>query len=224
MADEQEAQGTDEGTEDTGITVATGENSDSEASKDTTITSGNKEVDEQENTEESEAEDTKGDEAGKSDVPEKYDEFRLPEGLQMSEQRMTDFSEFAKDLGLTQEGAQQAIDFWNKAQLENIEAEKASHEASMNEWKQETLKDEIIGGNNIDETIANAAYFLQQYDTDDSLKELFETTGIGNNVAVVRLVSTLGGMMKEDGILSGAIRSGIETPVSAAKKMFPSAN
>ena len=44
-------------------------------------------------------------------APEKYEDFKVPEGMVLSDERKGKFSEHAKALGLTQESAQKALEF-----------------------------------------------------------------------------------------------------------------
>lgn len=163
--------------------------------------------------------DDKGDADGNKDAPGEYDEFTIPEGMELDKGAMDTFKPIAKELGLSQDQAQKLVDVYSNANADAQSTLATQIDALHESWKQEVKDDPILGGVKFDETIATARTFINGYG-DQKLTDVLNETGLGNHPAVVKLFYKLGRSVAEDNVNIGAIR-GQTGEISAANKMFP---
>ena len=123
------------------------------------------------------------------------------------------FQDLARELNLSQEKAQQVVDYEAKRQ-----AEQAEQFVNMrNDWLKEAKADKEIGGAKFDKAVDLAKTAIAQYGSPE-LTELLETYGLGNHPAVLRAFSRVGADLGEDSITTGALSP---APKSMAERMFP---
>ena len=207
--------------------------SDEESSK----TSDSKEDGDSEKKEEGDSKEDGEEETG---APEKYEAFDLPKGVTMSEEQFAETAEFAKSLNLTQEQAQQAVDYHNKV-IERI-SEQAVEQAKQErlnqqeQWVKDVKTDKEIGGDKMNDKVDKAMRVLNAFSdkaTDAAGKSVKGTngepmtkisvalaeSGFGNHPEMVRTFSRIGELIGEDRFLSGKAPQG--APKSQADAMFP---
>jgi hypothetical protein len=146
-------------------------------------------------------------------APAKYAEFKAPEGAAIDEPTMTEFKAMAKELDLTQEQAQHLLDFGGEKIKALAAAPYKAWSDLQTKWQAEIQADPEIGGTNMETTVASAARvyqlgpdnpFVKSAEEATALKDALNTTGSGNNPAIVRLFSRLGKMLGEPGTVTGA--------------------
>lgn len=143
--------------------------------------------------------DTEGKETEtKTEVPEEYGDFKVPEGMQLDKVMLEAFVPVFKDLGLDQEKAQKLIDAYAPlvAQREE-EAQKAKlkeFEDMVSGWKSETIKEL---GPKSKEALSFVAKVRDKFG-DEEVVQLMQDTGIGNHPAMVRFLIKIGKAISED--------------------------
>ena len=125
-----------------------------------------------------------GDQAKAGDepvVPEKY-EFKAPDGREFDQGVLEQFSEVAKELKLTQDGAQKVID-----KLSNAIAEKQANtmKAASEQWIQSVNADKEIGGAKLNENLSVAKKALETFGTPE-LRTLLNESGLGTHPEIIR--------------------------------------
>lgn len=162
-------------------------------------------------------------------APEKYEAFKLPEGVTINEPVMAEFQGVAKDMGLSQEGAQKLIDFHAKtlqdfAKATGEEQEKA-WKAVTDGWLEEAKNDKDFGGDKFNENVAVAKKALDAFDPlgqgkTSPLREMLDATGAGNNPALLKFLKAVGTAVGNDKIHVGSATSsdGVK-PVE--QRLFP---
>jgi len=140
-------------------------------------------------------------------APDRYDfTSLLGEGESIDEQNAEAFGEILRNIGVSQEGAEQIAKFgmgylqtMGDALLNHIDG---LQEAQAESWKEETVKEL---GSNFDTTIAKAGAGIEYLEKDiPNLREVLMMNGIGNNVALVKAFAMIGDLVAEDtGRLSG---------------------
>lgn len=140
-------------------------------------------------------------------APDRYDfTSLLGEGESIDEQNAEAFGEILRNIGVSQEGAEQIAKFgmgylqtMGDALLNHIDG---LQEAQAESWKEETVKEL---GSNFDTTIAKAGAGIEYLEKDiPNLREVLMVNGIGNNVALVKAFAMIGDLVAEDtGRLSG---------------------
>lgn len=159
------------------------------------------------------------DEDGKDEggAPESYEDFSLPEGVELSDEVVGAISETAKAANMTQEQAQLLVD----ARLEGVEAVKAQSEADVqamrDDWAEQSRNDSEIGGDKFKENLSVANKALEQFG-DDDFKALLNSSGAGNHPAVLRTFHRIGKAISEDRFITG---DSDQIEQSAAKKLYP---
>ena len=161
---------------------------------------------------------TDGDQAKAGDepvVPEKY-EFKAPEGREFDQAVIDQFSEVAKELKLTQEGAQKVID-----KLGNAFAEKQTNtlEAAKTEWVKSATADKEFGGEKLNENLATAKKALDTFGTPE-LRALLNESGLGNHPEIIRAFYRAGKQISEDRFVPGGI-GGSGAARDPAKSLYP---
>ena len=148
-------------------------------------------------------------------VPESYD-LKMPEGVQLDSAAAEEFTTIAKELKLDQAAAQKLADIGAKMATRQAEA----HAQLVETWTEQVKTDKEIGGDKLDENLGVARKAIDTFGSPE-LKELLNSTGLGNHPEFVKLAFKVGKAISEDRFVTGSPK-GPETDM--AKKMFPSMN
>lgn len=135
-------------------------------------------------------------------APEKYAEFKLPEGAQMDEARMGKFTTWAKTNNLSQENAQAALDLHTEMMQTQVANLQTSIQAQIEKWSNDSRADKEFGGDKFDENLAGAKRALDQFGTPE-LKTLLKQTGLGNHPEILRAFHRVGQAISQDGFAPG---------------------
>lgn len=120
--------------------------------------------------------------------------FEVPEGVTLNEGDLKQFTEIAKELELPQEHASKLVGL-------AIAREQARAEAFVKQvqtWADEVKADKELG---TDESIATAKKAIDLGPPE--LKELLNSTGLGNHPVVVRWALSVGKALSEDKFIAG---------------------
>lgn len=164
------------------------------------------------------AEDAKGDKA-KVGAPEKYADFKLPEGVEIDKSAMEGFLPLAKKLNLTQEQAQELVDFQASQVAHGQKASQEAWDTMQADWIKAAKTDKEIGGPAFNEHVGYAAKAIKQFGTPE-LKAALDATGVGNHPEFIRVFAKVGKAMSEDKFHIGGAEAP-STPKSLAERLFP---
>jgi hypothetical protein len=148
----------------------------------------------------------------------------MPEGYQVNDELLGEFSPVLKDLNLTQDQAQKVMDFAPKL----IEHTQRQTVASVLEtvglkdyptWAASLKTDPEIGGEKHAENLGLAAKAVAQFGSPE-LNAILKSTGLGNHPAMVRAFLRIGKAISEDGFVNGG---GAAAPASA-QSMYSKSN
>lgn len=155
------------------------------------------------------------DKGAQPSAPEKYEDFKLPEGIVFQPKDVDAFKAEAKELGLTQAAAQRLIDFQGKLAKQNADDLEADFKAQKAEWAAETVK--VLGPTHAEQM----AYAAKVRDTlgNPELTQLLKDTGLENRKEVVQFFIKVGKSISEDKLDEGS-RTAAQ-PESLAKRMYP---
>lgn len=146
-------------------------------------------------------EDGKPKDEGKKDepqgAPEAYADFKLPEGMDMDAEVLGEFKGLAKELNIPQDKAQQLIDFQAKLATKQAEEYQAAVTKQGEQWAAAVKSDPELGGENYDKSVASAVKVIQAFG-DDGLKELLNTSGLGNHPALFKFCHRVSQAISED--------------------------
>lgn len=154
-------------------------------------------------------------------APEAYTDFTLPEGFKLEGERAEVAQSLFRDLGLSQAGAQRAIDHFIKTVGEDAAMQQQAMEAAVTQQRDDWAKQAKVElGDNYDAEVAfakTAVHALQN----PKLVAAFDEQGWGNHPELIKAFATFGKMMR-DSPVDGIGNSGAEKP---AKKpwnvMYP---
>jgi len=140
--------------------------------------------------------------AAKTNAPEKYESFKLPEGFNADEKIMGDFMKTAKEYNLPQDKAQKFVDMASGLAQTIMSKQAEAQAAQITTWKQEITADKDFGGANLQKTLQMAHRGLEKY-ADPSLKQVISQTGWGSHPGLIKTFARIGQAMSEDTTVSG---------------------
>lgn len=152
-------------------------------------------------------------------APAAYEAFKLPDGAKLEGDTLKQFTDFAKDLGLTQEHAQKFVD--REIQLQRdmdtgaVELVKKQGEA----WETAARQDNEIGGAKYDENLGVANKALEQFGS-QSLRDMLKTTPLGKNPEVLRFLVKIGNAIAQDKFVPA--ERGAPAGDAGLRAMYPS--
>src|SRR3990167_4498316 len=153
-------------------------------------------------------------------VPEKYDEFKAPEGVEFDTKALEAAQPLFKELGLSQEKAQKAVDFYAGLVKANTEAAQAAWDGVVQSWKGEAENDKEIGGAAFKENLADAQLFVKELGTPELMVAL-DTTGVGNHKEFIRAFSKAGKLLREGKIRIAGVGASSAADKPLHDRMYP---
>lgn len=132
-------------------------------------------------------------------APEKYSDFKLPEGVTLDSDAAAAFTAEAKKLNLTQEAAQSLIDLQAKVALDNQNKEIAQAAQVKKDWEAQVKKDL---GNEYDKEMSLAAKARDKF-VPKPLMDFLNESGLGSHPEMVKLFAKLGKAIAEDDFVEG---------------------
>lgn len=161
-------------------------------------------------------------ESFKLTVPEEFPDFKLNDETAAQ----------IKDLMLDEktnpaEKAQALVNMHIKALHDNINSGNELWYQTQRDWQAAIRADKELGLTNIDQTTATLAKVIDKFGGAEAgkIREAFALTGAGNNPEIVRLLTRVGKLVTEGGVLPGGAPSPAGQNAkarSAAEIMYPS--
>ena len=143
------------------------------------------------------------------EVPENYDfkNVELPEGMELDQELTKEFSDAAKEMGLSQAKADKFMGMGVKLSTKIQEKfESALKEAQQNQiksYKTMLNTDKEIGGANLKTTLQEANEAYQTFVSDEAA-DILAKTGLNNHPTIVKMFRDIGRQIKDDSIKGGA--------------------
>lgn len=149
-------------------------------------------------------EEGEGEDEKPAGAPEEYADFVAPEGVELDAEAMDAFRPVAKELNLTQEQAQRLVDLQSETAQRWSQAVQQHVIDTRTGWREAAAKDALIGGEKFAENLAIAKEGRDLFGEDAELKELLDSTGLGDHPAVIRHFFKVGNANREhDFVKSG---------------------
>lgn len=132
-------------------------------------------------------------------APEKYEDFKAPQGVSLDADVVKGFSEVAKELNLPQDKAQAVID-----KVTPILAQKQADQIAQTNkaWQEKVKADPVIGGDHLKSTIATAQKALKDFRGADGKfvdEDVAELAAIaGNHPGLIKILKHFGSVVGED--------------------------
>lgn len=147
-------------------------------------------------------------------APEKYEEFKLPDGFALEEAALESATTLFKKHNLTQSAAQELVDFHVKATQEAFDAPFNLWKETQETWKNEVKNDPKLG-HRLNEVKTNFSRMLDGLGDPKlatEFREAMNYTGAGNNPAFIRLMDTLSQRMVEGGHVQAPKPTEVKAP------------
>ena len=152
-------------------------------------------------------------------APVTVEALKLPDGFTPDETSMKSFVELLNNKDLSSaERAQGLIDLQTRLQTQASEAASEAWNTLQTTWQAEVKADPDVGGAKLQTSLASIGKLVQEYGTDD-LRTVFDSTGAGNNVHVVKFLTKIAAKLTEGSHVSGDPAG---MAADAASRMFPS--
>lgn len=153
-------------------------------------------------------------------APDKYEAFKVPEGVKINDAELAEFTPIAKDLNLTQDQAQQLIDLEVKRAAARAEGAMTQWNAHMDATLATAKADKEIGGQNWDQSLVHAKAFMTAFGTPE-LQAYLNTAEAGSHVEIIRAFAKAGKVVSEDGFVLGGTGA-TAAQKTLAQRMYPS--
>ncbi len=149
---------------------------------------------------------------GKSEPPVTYDfSSFVPEGMEYDADRAGEFSDIARECGLTQEQAGRIAQYGMQYMQQGQQATVKAFQDTVNGWADDARSQ--LGGQ-FNETMALASTGINAAEQKVSgLREMLNATGAGNRVEMIRLMAEVGRLIGED--------HGHESAGTPTKSLYP---
>jgi hypothetical protein len=187
------------------------------------VTGGNEKTEETQTTE-TKTEETKTEEKVEetSVEPIKVDDIKLPEGFELKPELANEFIEIINDSekSLTDK-ANALVELHTKNLALAQEADSAAWDKVQDEWKTEAKADQEVGGPKLQPTLTNIAKLVDEFGSDD-LRKVFDLTGAGNNVHMIKFLGKIADVLTEGKFFKAGSPGADDGPDAVAKRMYPS--
>jgi len=158
---------------------------------------------------------------GEAGAPEKYEQFKVPEGFALDEDILTEFSDAARTKGLDQETAQKFIDVGVKLAQKVAKGLEENWKEVRKTWRKDLESDGEFGGTNLRETVKGANRVLAKYGT-KPLSDWLQASGAGDNPDLIRLLSSVDKATREDTFHGGGQPVKPSGEEAALRGLYPS--
>lgn len=184
---------------------------------------GNPDNEGQDKDKDSQADKSKDEDADKKDgAPENYEDFKMPDGMELDKERMEAFLPIAKELNLSQDKAQKLVDFYATAVKDITTQQQQMWADTLDEWKETAVSDSEYGGKKFQESIVAAKRALDTFGS-KKLREALDQTGMGNHPELIRMLVKVGTAVSNDKFEFGK-SSAQDTVRDPAKILYPNMN
>ena len=165
-------------------------------------------------------------------APEKYEDYKVPDGYTLDPEIKTEADALFKNSGLSQEQAQKFVDFYTAKTTEAFQAPFEAYQKVTDGWKTESenhadLKGKIGPGKEISIRISKFIDGIGDPQLAKDFREHMDITGAGNHQAFIRVLNYAAERLTEGQHVAGKgpseagqSRPG-QAPKSAAQSMYP---
>ena len=152
-------------------------------------------------------------------VPLTVEDIVLPEGFEPAPELQKEFVDIMNDADLSaKDRASALIGLQAKALTAASEASSAAWTETQDKWRTEVKADPAFAGEKLSVAVASVAKLITEFGTPE-LNGVFDLTGAGNNVHMIKFLSNIAGKLTEGPYTAGSPASG-ET--NAAALLYPS--
>lgn len=147
-------------------------------------------------------------------------ELKMPDGVKVDQELLDALGPKFAAKNLTTRDAQELADDFTKILQERAAKEGQDWANTITKWVDDAKSDKDIGGDKWDATVSSATRAVNKLGTPE-LREYLNASGGGNHPELIRFMSKVGAMIREDNPASGGT-GGSSKPADAAHVLFPS--
>lgn len=149
--------------------------------------------------------------------------LKAPEGFEIQPEMANEFLEILnKNEGSVEDRANALLALHAKTISAAQEADSKAWDNVQTEWKDAVKADPEVGGEKMQTTLNNIGKLVNEFG-DDELKGVFDLTGAGNNIHMIKFLNKIADKLTEGNFFKAGTPAGVDDPDAAAKRMFPSA-
>ena len=177
-------------------------------------------------TEETKTEETKTEEGKTEETkvePVTIENLKAPEGFELQPEMANEFLEILNGDKPAEDKAQELLNLHAKVLNAASEASSEAWDNLQTQWKDEVKADPDVGGTKLQPALSNIGKLIDEFGNDD-LKAVFDTTGAGNNVHMIKFLNKIADVLTEGKFFKAGTPGAQDDPDAAAKRLFPSAN
>jgi len=150
-------------------------------------------------------------------VPLTVEDLVFPENFTLDDEISSEFLTVVNDQELSvKDRANALVDLQAKLMTKASEASSAAWDNMQTEWRDAVKSDPTIGGDKMTAALADVSKLVTEFGSKE-LASVFDLTGAGNNVHVIKFLHTLAGKLTEGGFAQG---SPTGAPASAAQLLY----
>lgn len=151
-----------------------------------------------------------------------YAKPEVPEGLTLDEGFLTDFTNIAKESGLSPEQFKKMTDMGAKMATSIMTKAQEANQQRIDGWRQETENDKEIGGEKLAENLSIAKRAMETFGSPE-LSAVLDESGLGNHPALIKALVKIGRGVSEDSLVPGGAQSAAPAK-TIAQQMYPNMN
>lgn len=136
----------------------------------------------------------------------KYD-LKLPEGSNLDNTWLEEWTNLAKEQKLSNEQAQKLLEKESLTVKSFFEAQQQQQQEQRNAWAESVKADKEIGGEQLQANVNLAKQALTKFGSEALMKEL-EATGYGNHPEVIRVFAKIGKALNPQGLVTAGTQAG----------------
>lgn len=149
----------------------------------------------------------------KTDEASKY-ELKQPNESLLDDGALTRIAEYAKKRGLTNEQAQELVEFENQALQKFHQDQVEQLKTKSEQWKATLLQDKEFGGEAFKANAEIAKRAVQKFATPEFIKTLDET-GLGNHPELVKMFYRIGKAMANDSFVKPSAQAATKKDIAS---------
>lgn len=141
-------------------------------------------------------------------APEKYEDYKVPDGYTLDPEVKGEADKLFKSLGLLQDQAQSLVDFYTAKTTEAFQAPFTAYQEMTNGWRTEAeshpdLRGKLGAGQEVNVRIAKFLDGLPDSKLASDFRSLMDLTGAGNHQAFIRVIDHAAKQMTEGTHVAG---------------------
>ena len=166
-------------------------------------------------------------------APEKYEDFKAPDGVKLDPAVIAKAAPIFKELGLSQDAAQKLVDTYRELSAEAAAAPYKAYQDTVADWLKQSqdhpdLRGKLGPGQEVNVRIAKLLNGVPDAKLASDFREAMDITGVGNHPAFIRLMDHFAKQLTEGTHVAGngpgpggQSAPGTASRPSAAASMWP---